>query len=85
MKVIEVNVKTGKKTIRPYTKKEMDAAESYRPSELDVWIDEISSLDQFVDRKFEETIDAIGKEKFSDFIQQKYDEKKALRAQKPQE
>lgn len=48
------------------------------------WKAEIAAYDQWVDRQLEETVDAIGKENFSEFIQEKYDEKKAVRLAQPQ-
>tara|TARA_B100000686_G_C16784542_1_gene974329 strand:+ start:1910 stop:2215 length:306 start_codon:yes stop_codon:yes gene_type:complete len=52
-------------------------------NEYDQWLADIASYDQWVPRTLEETIDAVGTDNFSDFIIEKYNEKKALRAAMP--
>jgi hypothetical protein len=64
-------------------KRQSEEAAYQSEQEYKEWVRQISQYDQWVDRKLEETIDAVGKESFSAFIQQKYDEKKSLRSTQP--
>lgn len=63
--------------------KEEREIEAKKEKPLNDWIQSISEYDQWIPRSLEETIDARGTIGYSQFIIDKYNEKKELRSKKP--
>ena len=70
-------------TAQEIEQREKEDAEFLAEKPFNDWLQEITTLDEKMPRYLEDTIAAVGVEKYDRFIQTKYAEKQALRSKKP--
>ena len=87
MSVTEINMETGKKTVREYTQEELAAQAAYAPSALDIWKREMTTTDVLLPRYAEDIIDVLTPEQRSSLpaaTLNNYNTKKSKRLERPQ-